>query len=303
MQDFTITDIRAFAEITRDLYRSFFSRYPFLKPILLKALFYDNGNYGLIVTENKLVKAKYTIYKSSEGFIVERNINNSIQLKFQIDTSVIQNLIRNKSAYLDKPYKLFKYFPILMHSISINSDGTNETILEGNKVYLRAYEESDIPYLLDWYNDYELNKLAGWSSSKVNAAKLKYNMSRSFGSDPMNLMIDDINGKPIGTIQLYDFNDHDKSCKLGIRIGDKAYWSRGYGRDAVNTIVEYAFMNLSINRVDLRVYEYNERAARCYEKCGFKLEGRSRKSAFIDGDYYDELLMGLLKSEFLNNKP
>ncbi|OGO78752.1 MAG: hypothetical protein A2Y23_10750 [Clostridiales bacterium GWB2_37_7] len=175
-------------------------------------------------------------------------------------------------------------------------------MLEGQKVLLRPYEETDMPYLLNWYNDYELNKLAGWSSGKTSASKLKYNMSRSFGSDPMNLMIDDSNGKPIGTIQLYDFNDHDKSCKLGIRIGDKNYWSKGYGGDAVNTIVEYAFTTMDMYRVDLRVYEYNGRAAHCYEKCGFKLEGRSRKSAYIDGEYYDELLMGLLKSEFIANK-
>lgn len=301
MQEFSISEIRAFAEAIKELYSSFFKKFPFLKPFLLKVLFYDNGNYGLLITDDKLVKAKYTVYKSSEGFIIERNIKSSINLKFEIEAAVVRSILKNRLEYANKPHKLFRYLPKLMRGLTIENRNLFEDVLVGKKVFLRSADDSDMPYLLKWYNDYELNKLAGWSSSKVNASRLKYNMSRSFGSDPMNLMVDDINGKPIGTIQLYDFNQQDKSCKLGIRIGDKDYWSKGYGGDAVNTIVEYAFTSLDMFRVDLRVYEYNERAARCYEKCGFKHEGRTRKSAYIDGAYYDEILMGLLKSDFLEN--
>ena len=302
MQEITINHIKAFAETMKELYKAFFKKYPILKPFLMKALFYDNGNYGLIITENKLVKAKYTIFKSSEDFIIESNIKGSINLKFKVEANVVSSLLKNRQEYAEKPFKLIKYLPKLMQGMSISNSSLYVELLEGKKVFLRPYEDSDMPYLLEWYNDYELNKLAGWSSGKTNAAKLKYNMSRAFGSDPMNLMIDDLNGKPIGTIQLYDFNQQDKSCKLGIRIGDRDYWSRGYGGDGVNTIVDYAFKCLDIYRVDLRVYEYNERAEHCYEKCGFKYEGRTRKSAYIDGEYYDEILMGLLKSDYLKNK-
>lgn len=298
MQEFTINDIKVFAETMQDLYNAFFKKYPLLKPLLLKILFYDNSNYGLIITERNLTVAKFTIFKSSEGFLIERNIDNAIILRFQTEAGFIKKLINNRAEYVKKPYKLLGYMPKLLRSASVNENG-NAALLQGNKVILRVFDDNDMPYLLRWYNDYELNRLAGWSSGRVSASKLKYNMGKSFGSDPMNLMIDDMNGRPIGTIQLYDFNDQDKSCKLGIRIGDKNYWSKGYGGDAVKTIVEYAFTQLNINRVDLRVYEYNQRAAHCYEKCGFKVEGRSRKSAFIDGDYYDEILMGLLKSEYL----
>jgi RimJ/RimL family protein N-acetyltransferase len=302
MQEITINHIKAFAETIDELYKVFFKKYTILKPFFMKVMFYDNGNYGLMITENKLVKAKYTVSKSSEGYIIERNIKSSINLKFDVEASAIWSLLNNSREYAAKPYKLFRYFTMLMHGMSVVNSSSKVDVLEGKKVFLRIYDDSDLSYLLKWYNDYELNKLAGWSNSKVNASKLRYNMSRSFGSDPMNLMIDDLNGKPIGTIQLYDFNQQDKSCKLGIRIGDKDYWSRGYGGDAVNTIVGYAFASLDINRVDLRVYEYNERAARCYEKCGFKYEGRTRKSAYIDGAYYDEILMGILKSEYLTNR-
>jgi RimJ/RimL family protein N-acetyltransferase len=302
MQEFSIEDIKIFAETVKELYKALFARYRFLKPVLLKAMLYDNGNYGLVITEDKRVMSKYSIFQSSEGFIIKRNIQEQVHLRFEVEAAFIHKLIANRMQYHRQPLRLLRYFPQLVKGMSVPSLGLYTAILKGNKVVLRPFEDRDMSYLLDWYNDYELNRLAGWSSSKITASKLKYNMVRSFGCDPMNLMIDNLSGKPIGTIQLYELNNQDKSCKLGIRIGDRDYWSKGYGGDAVHTIVQYAFCKLDMYRVDLRVYEYNERAARCYQKCGFKFEGRTRKSAFIDGSYYDEILMGLLKSDFLSQR-
>ncbi|MDF2522108.1 MAG: GCN5-related N-acetyltransferase [Clostridia bacterium] len=299
MQDLRVREIGDFAQVLKELYRVFFKKYPIFKPMLINAILYGNGNYGLIVTENKKVIGKYTIFQSSQGFLVDSNIRDGINLKFVLESKVIIDILSNRDVFAAKPYKLMRYLFMLLSSMTVVEKGSQTNLITGEKVILRPYDDSDMPYLLEWYNDYELNKLAGWSSGRVSASKLKYNMSRSFGSDPMNLMIDNLNGKPIGTIQLYDIDEQDKSCKLGIRIGDRDYWSQGYGTDSVNILVEYAFMKMGLYRVALRVYEFNGRAARCYEKCGFKYEGRSRKSAYIDGDYYDEILMGILKSEFL----
>lgn len=299
MQELNISDIVKFAETIKKLYGVFFGKYPIFKPLLMKAMFYGNGNYGLILTEDKLVTGKYTIYQSNQGLLVESNIRDAINLKFVLENKVIKDIISNSKSYAEKPRRLIKYLPMLAKSMSVVEEGWNTKLLMGEKVCLRPYDESDMPYLLQWYNDYELNRLAGWSKGKVSASKLRFNMARSFGSDPMNLMIDNLDGKPIGTIQLYEIDEQDKSCKLGIRIGDRDYWSHGFGTDSVKTLIKYAFLNMGLYRVALRVYEFNERAARCYEKCGFKYEGRSRKSAYIDGEYYDEILMGVLKSEFL----
>ena len=210
--------------------------------------------------------------------------------------------MQNKRKYMEKPYKLLKFFPAFLKSVSIDNRGLAESMLKGSKVILRPGADSDIYYLLRWYNDGELNRLAGWSSTRVTPDKLRYNIARSFGYDPMNLMIDNEEGIPIGTIQLYNFNEQDKSCKLGIRIGDRNYWSKGYGEDAVKTLLEYAFMKIDIFRVTLKVYEYNERAVKCYLKCGFQNEGRTRQSAYIDGKFYDEIIMGILKSDYIRLK-
>ncbi len=297
-----IETIKSFADAATELYKIFFKKYPAAKLLILRAMMQSSGNIGIIIMDKSLVVGKFTVYTSSEGNIVRSGIGDEIYVSYILNNSDIIDIISNKREYLAVPWKLFKYSSKLVRPSIAKTNPFYQSALMGERVFLRPYMESDMPYLLSWYNDYELNRLAGWTGSRIGEARLKYNYSKSYGYDPMNLIIDDENGKPIGTVQLYDFSDFDKSCKLGIRIGDKSCWSKGYGMDAVNTILEHAFMKMDQNRVALRVYEYNERAVKCYEKSGFKHEGRARKSAFIDGSFYDEVLMGILKSEYIEMK-
>jgi len=247
------------------------------------------------------VIGQYTIYTTDDGNIVKEGLDKNVNVKFKIQKHIIDDVMKNKESYASKPYKLIKYIPVLMSSVEINKKRHLGEHLVGKKVILRQGCEKDLFYLHNWYNDKELNKLAGWTEGKLGTAQLRMNLLKGFGYDPMNLIIETIDeGKPIGTIQLYDFNEVDQSCKLGIRIGDRDYWGKGYGEDAIKTLLRYAFYELDIFRVSLKLYEYNERACKCYLKCGFKYEGRTRKSAFIDGKFYDEIIMGVLKSEFIS---
>lgn len=86
----------------------------------------------------------------------------------------------------------------------------------------------------------------------------------------------------------------------GIFIGDKKYWGKGYGTDAMRVLVKFIFEQMNIHKVKLNVYSFNERAIKSYEKCGFKVEGVLRQEIFRDGRYYDEIIMGLLKEEYYN---
>lgn len=306
MSAVTVEEVKSFSDSISELYTVFFRKYPMLKPFLMNVFLFSSGNFGLIVEESGKISGSFSVYRTTEGNVVKEDIEAGIAVRFVFNKRYFDDINENKKGYLEKPYKLLKYIPTFFKSVSIDNKALLHDSLIGRKVTLRPGEESDIYYLFKWYNDIELNKLAGWSNSRVTADKLRYNISRSFGYDPLNLMIDNEDGKPIGTIQLYDFNEQDRSCKLGIRIGDRDYWSKGYGEDAVNTLLEYAFMNIDIYRVTLKVYEYNERAVRCYQKCGFQYEGRTRQSACIDGKYYDEIIMGVLKSDYVrmrqNNK-
>jgi RimJ/RimL family protein N-acetyltransferase len=84
-----------------------------------------------------------------------------------------------------------------------------------------------------------------------------------------------------------------------IGIGDREYWGKGYGTDAMRLILRYAFFELNLQRVSLNVFDYNTRAIRSYEKLGFIHEGRLRGVVKRDGRWYDLVFMGILRDEWL----
>ena len=85
---------------------------------------------------------------------------------------------------------------------------------------------------------------------------------------------------------------------MGITIGDKDFWGRGYGRAAVRLLLRYAFMLRNLRRVWREVHAENERAVRAYKACGFVEEGRLREQAWLDGRYVDMVYMGVLREEW-----
>jgi RimJ/RimL family protein N-acetyltransferase len=86
---------------------------------------------------------------------------------------------------------------------------------------------------------------------------------------------------------------------VGIALGDRNLWGKGYGTDAMNIILRYAFQELNLRRVTLNVFEYNPRAVRSYEKVGFRQEGRVRGALLREGRRWDMLYMGISRQEWL----
>ena len=85
---------------------------------------------------------------------------------------------------------------------------------------------------------------------------------------------------------------------VGISIGEREFWGKGYGTDAMKVILRYAFQELNLRRVSLGTFEYNPRAVRSYEKAGFVHEGRLRKFLLREGRRWDILIMGILREEW-----
>jgi RimJ/RimL family protein N-acetyltransferase len=86
---------------------------------------------------------------------------------------------------------------------------------------------------------------------------------------------------------------------VGIGVGDREFWGKGYGSEAMKLVLCYAFTELNLRRVTLNVFEYNLRAIRCYEKLGFQPEGRVRKYLNREGRRWDLIYMGISKEEWL----
>jgi len=103
----------------------------------------------------------------------------------------------------------------------------------------------------------------------------------------------------IGFVNLSVSRVFHRDAWVGIGLGDRDYWGHGYGTEAMQLALRYAFLELNLYRVTLDVFEYNPRAIRSYEKAGFTHEGRYRESIRKDGKWYDVLIMGILKDEWL----
>jgi RimJ/RimL family protein N-acetyltransferase len=171
--------------------------------------------------------------------------------------------------------------------------------LVGKKTRLRAIERSDIPAFVHWLNDPEVTQYLAMYMPMSQAQEERWFEAQLEDRDGFILGIETFDGKLIGNLGLAHIDWKNGQALLGIVIGEKEYWNHGYGADAITALLGFAFKHMNLHRVHLATYEYNERAIKCYQKCGFKLEGRMRQAHFYGGRYHDELVMGILREEFL----
>jgi RimJ/RimL family protein N-acetyltransferase len=177
-------------------------------------------------------------------------------------------------------------------------------MIDGERVRLRSFELSDLDEIMKHWNNMELRNLLG-SADEGPASRndveewvrntWKQRQERKAFTFAIETIAD---GKAIGGIGL-EINWTSRSAILGIGIYDPSKWGKGYGQESLNLILGFAFQNLNLNRVELDTFDFNKRAQECYQKVGFKEVGRRRKASFIDGNYRDEIIMDILKDEWL----
>jgi RimJ/RimL family protein N-acetyltransferase len=177
-------------------------------------------------------------------------------------------------------------------------------MLIGERIRLRRPEREDLARFRDWLNDPEVRRHLSLAYP-VGLAHEEQWLDEQMRQEPavQAYVIEAPRAPeewaPIGVVGFQGLDWRNRSVEIGLFIGDKSLWDGGYGTDATRTLVRFAFRELNLNRVLLRVYEDNTRAIRCYEKVGFKEEGRLRQDRFRDGRYLDTVLMGLLREEFI----
>lgn len=174
-------------------------------------------------------------------------------------------------------------------------------MIYGDGVRLRAVEREDIPNFVRWFNDPEIQSYILMYRPMSTADEERWFEDLPNRKDDfvfaLEALVDD-RWVHIGSIGLHHIDWKDSTCTFGIALGEKEYWSRGYGTKATRAILRYAFDELNLHRVELEVFEYNPRAIRCYEKAGFRHEGVRRQVHFHKGQYHDALRMGILRDEF-----
>jgi RimJ/RimL family protein N-acetyltransferase len=145
-------------------------------------------------------------------------------------------------------------------------------VVLGKKVRLRPKKLSDAHNDHRWQSDAELARLdaAPVLSTSFPVYLLDYNEQlHDPGLKRYPLAIETLDGKHIGNCTCYDINYARGEAQLGIMIGDRNYWGKGYGTDAIGTLVSHIFRNTGLRRIYLKTLEWNLRAQKCFQNCGF----------------------------------
>lgn len=186
-------------------------------------------------------------------------------------------------------------------------------VLHGDRVLLRQPRPEDEAARLEVPPDREAHRLYGGSGEPrpLTPAEVEASLARLARQDltttrefviaamvwPDGRVVGQPEGRYVGTIRLHGISWSDRKARLAVGIFDRRFWSRGYGTEAIRLLLRYAFDDLKLHRVELRVLAINARAIRCYEKCGFVREGLERESALIDGVWHDDVVMSILEQE------
>ncbi len=144
--------------------------------------------------------------------------------------------------------------------------------INGSKVRLREKKMSDVRADYKWQVDPELSRLDAAEQISLPfsfylldyAAELHRPRSRRFP-----LAIETLEGRHIGNFTVYDVDEKKAEAQVGIMIGDRDYWDRGYGADAMNAVVDHLFRITSLARLYLKTLDWNVRAQKCFARSGF----------------------------------
>jgi RimJ/RimL family protein N-acetyltransferase len=176
-------------------------------------------------------------------------------------------------------------------------------LLKGEKVTLRPLDLKDVEDMIRWSLDVELNILAGWPSLS-SIARMRERFEHRIKEPPEDLimMAIEVDGKSIGGIALQNVDWEQQRGEIGLAI-EKAYWSKGYGKDAVITFLQYVFLIKNIRKATAESYDFNRASISLFKSIGFTQEGLLRSHEFTTGAWRDMYVFGLFRDEFLELYP
>jgi RimJ/RimL family protein N-acetyltransferase len=186
----------------------------------------------------------------------------------------------------------------------VSTDGP-VPIHRGRIVYLRPAERTDIPTFVRWLSDERTTRHLDLRSPIGLAMEERWfeDLLEHHGRDRWLFVICRIaDGRPVGSMDLHELDLTNGGAGLGVVIGDAADRSRGYGGDAIATLLDFSFDQLRLERVWLDVYAANPDARRLYERLGFVLEATLRHGVYRGGQFDDVHRMAILRSEWAERR-
>ncbi len=174
------------------------------------------------------------------------------------------------------------------------------TIRKGKKIILRPPTKADIPKFLVWFNDPEINGYLNRYLPVYEKDEELWldNLQKNKETDIVFVM-ETTDGVSVGTVGIHRIHWKDRTGVLGIAIGEKEYWNKGMGTEAIMLLLDYLLNTLNLRKITLSVLGNNKRGQACYTKCGFITEGCLTRQIYKNGRYVDEILMAVFRKNWL----
>ncbi|WP_286923129.1 MULTISPECIES: GNAT family N-acetyltransferase [Lysinibacillus] len=178
-------------------------------------------------------------------------------------------------------------------------------LFESSRVRLRKMTKEDTELYHQWRNDVEVMHSTNPSLDVYPIDETKEFVDHVIlGSHTAKsyIILTKGNEIPIGIVSLINIDYKNRNAECIIDIGEKKYWGKGFGSESLRLLLHYAFYEMNLHRVYLKVFSFNDRAIHLYNKIGFQQEGNSRQSLFRDGEWHDIIHMGILQNEYFEKQ-
>lgn len=175
-------------------------------------------------------------------------------------------------------------------------------VLRTERTVLRPFRPSDLDDRRRLGRDPEIMQMFGQAPDFAEPAAMSESEAHDWyeqvTTDPNPLLwAVEHEGRFVGTTGLHSLREGDQKAQLAIGLLDRRCWGRGLGAEVTREVVHYGFAEVGLHRIGLKVFAHNERAIRCYERCGFVEEGREREAAYVGGAWRDDVIMGILQRD------
>lgn len=175
--------------------------------------------------------------------------------------------------------------------------------LEGKQVYLSVLERGHCKALYnDFEYDFDIKAEPFTIGHSVEKSDEWYeDIQKKQGKDNIRLGVFLLDGTVIGDVALQGIDWKNRVCDIGLGIAKIENRGKGYGKEAVKILLDYAFNNLGLERIEANTLEQNIPAQKSLEGLGFTLEGRQRKAVYMNGKKFDRLNYAILAGEYRTN--
>lgn len=177
----------------------------------------------------------------------------------------------------------------------LNLAATADPRIEGDRIYLRRLRPSDLgEAYLGWMNDAAINQYLESRFSEHSMESLAEFVA-TMADDPRNLFTGIFlkeGDRHIGNIKLGPINPHHSHAEIGLLIGDRDCWGRGYAMEAIAALTRFAFEEINLHKIVAGAYEDNGGSTKAFLKAGYALEGTLRSHWWSNGRFQDGSMLG-----------